>query len=233
MGSARNFTHYASKATVDLLAKRKVKISFILDRDEASEEEVRQLVDKLGDVSQTHVLKKREIENYLAVPRALTEFINEKRNLQGLKPGEVSEELVAKRIATCADELKQLAIQKRVIRSLFAPVYFDRKTIFETPDAEFDERLSSAIDSQIAALSARKEEIQRLMEQEESHVSEMWDSRRLDIVPGDELARYGLRPAKVSKARFKKRRDGSRLARLLKVDELSTEIGDLLRSLVS
>lgn len=230
MGSARNFTHYASKATIDLLAKRKVKISFILDRDEASEEEVKQLTEKLGGVSQTHVLKKREIENYLAVPRALAEFISEKRKLQGLSQDDVSEELVAKRLATCADELKQLAVEKRVIRSLFTPIYFDKKTIFETSDAEFGELLSSVIDRQIAALSARKEEIQPLMEQEESHVGKLWESKRLDIVPGDELLNCVCQGFSV---RFKKRRDGSRLARLLKADELSTEISELLKSLVS
>jgi energy-coupling factor transporter ATP-binding protein EcfA2 len=70
MGSARNFTHYASAATVELLTRRRVKMFFVLDRDEASEEEVAALCERISDLANVHVLQRREIENYLAQPRA-------------------------------------------------------------------------------------------------------------------------------------------------------------------
>lgn len=230
MGSARNFTHYASEATIDFLTKRRVKMSFILDRDEASEEEVEALKQRLNGLAETHILNRREIENYLLVPRALAEFIAESRQLQGLDASDVSESLVSERLEECANSLRRLAVEKRILRSLFTPIYFDRNSVFENTDADFDSRLCAEIDRQIAALGERKTEIQARAEQEETLVSQIWDSRKLAIVPGDELLDCVCRKFGV---RFKKRRDGSRIAQLLKVEELPTELTELLKRLVS
>jgi putative ATP-dependent endonuclease of OLD family len=230
MGSSRNFTHYASEATIDFLTKRRVKMSFILDRDEASEEDVEALKRRLGDLAETHILNRREIENYLLAPRALTEFIRESRQLQGLDADTVSESLVIEQIEESADGLRQLAVQKRILRSLFTPIYFDRNSVFEATDAEFDNRLCAEIDRQIAALGERKNEIQAMTEQVETSVGQVWDSEKLAIVPGDELLDCVCRKFEV---RFKKRRDGSRIARLLKIEELPAELINLLKGLVS
>jgi putative ATP-dependent endonuclease of the OLD family len=230
MGSARNFTHYASQATIDLLTKRQVKTSFILDRDEASEEEVAALVDRLGAIAQTHVLKKREIENYLIVPRALCEFIREKKRMQNASEEEVSETEVAEKLEECTEALRRLTVEKRVLRALCGPVFFDRSIITERDtDADFDSSLASEIDRQIAALNARKTEIQMLEQREQEDVTKVWDANKLSLVPGDELLdcvcqKFGVR--------FKKRRDGARLARLLTAGELDPELARLLRDLV-
>jgi hypothetical protein len=67
-GGARNFTHYASAATLSFLAKRRVKLYFVLDRDERDLPEIGKLRDQLGHLGDLKVLGRRELENYLLVP---------------------------------------------------------------------------------------------------------------------------------------------------------------------
>ncbi len=232
MGSGRNFTHFATQATIDLLAKRRVRLSFILDRDEASEDELKSLLDRAGSVAKVHVLKRREMENYLAVPRALHEFICEKRKLQGSDSSDISEASVAAQIDKSADDLRQLAVEKRVRRSLCSPVYFDRNAI--TNDAvpmELTDRLTAEIESRIALLDARKTEISEEIGRAEKQVEDGWKSGiKLELLPGDELLDSVCQAFGV---RFKKRRDGARLAALLRKDEVPAELVRLLKELVS
>lgn len=82
MGGVRNFTHYATKKTIEFLCKRRVLVFFMLDHDERDEDEINTLKDKLGNKGQLIVLKKRELENYLLCPRAIGEFIKEKYKLE-------------------------------------------------------------------------------------------------------------------------------------------------------
>ncbi len=65
IGGARNFTHYAARATLSLLSRRQVRSIFVLDRDEKEQSQFDKLAEQLGDRAQLHVLEKREIENYL------------------------------------------------------------------------------------------------------------------------------------------------------------------------
>lgn len=231
MGSARNFTHYASTATIDLLTKRRVKMSFILDRDEATEEEVAALTHRLNGVAEIHVLQKREIENYLANARALMHFIREKARLQNVELDDISTESVNAHLQECADGLQRLAVEKRVARSVCAPVFLDRHSVLsETGNDEFSARLAAEIERQLEGLRARLAGIASLTAQEEERVARVWKSGKMDIVPGDELLdavcqKYGVR--------FKKRRDGARLAGLLSPNEVPLELVQLLRSLVA
>ena len=231
MGSARNFTHYANEATVDLLAKRRVQMTFVLDRDEASEEEVAALVDRLRDLATVHVLKKRELENYLAVPAALARFICEKQVLAGVAAEtDITAELVGKQLNECADKLKPLAVNKRVARTICSPVFFNRDAIFDdSSGGNFSERLTNEIDQQATMLSARAAEISSRIADEQHRIEQVWDSQKLDLVPGDELLDLVCQAFGV---RFKKRRDGSRLASHLVDSEVPSELVDLLRHLV-
>jgi hypothetical protein len=232
MGSGRNFTHFATQATIDLLAKRRVQLSFVLDRDETSGDELKTLLDRAGSVAKVHVLKRREIENYLAVPRALTEFISEKRSLQNAPPDGVTEEAVAVQLEKSADDLRRLAVEKRVLRVLCSPVYFGRAALERSASSKgFADQIGNEIDERIAVLNSRKNEIVEEVRRAEAQVGEAWErGGKLDLVPGDELLDNVCQAFGV---RFKKRRDGSRLASLLRRDEVSTELARLLRDLVS
>jgi putative ATP-dependent endonuclease of OLD family len=232
MGSGRNFTHFATQATIDLLARRRVKLSFVLDRDETSGEELTALLDRAESAARVHVLRRREIENYLAVPRALAEFISEKRSLQRATSDDVTEEAVAIQLQKSADDLRQLAVEKRVIRALCSPVYFDRAALeHNVPPTSLADRVDKEIDERITMLTSRKAEIIEEVKRAETQVDEAWErGDKLDLVPGDELLDNVCQAFGV---RFKKRRDGSRLASLLWADEVSPELADLLLDLVT
>ncbi|MEU7927034.1 AAA family ATPase [Micromonospora sp. NPDC049107] len=231
MGSSRNFTHYASRSTIGLLTKRRVSMSFILDRDESSDTDVAALRARLDGAAHVHVLQRREMENYLAIPRPLTEFIREKRRLLGRDFSDVTEELVTQRLTECADKLRQLAIEKRVIRAACQPVFFDREVILDDSTGEsFSDRVAEELRRQAETLGARAAETESLLKEEEKMISRQWEGRRLDLVPGDELLDSVCREFGV---RFKKRHDGVRIAGLMHATEVPVELTQLLRRLVA
>ncbi len=65
MGGASNNQHFASEATLNLLSRRQIPMTFLLDRDEHDEAEIEKAAKRLGDRATMHWLKKRELENYL------------------------------------------------------------------------------------------------------------------------------------------------------------------------
>src|SRR5262249_43945987 len=75
MGGARNFAHYAAEHTLDLLSRRQIELTFVLDRDEAEDAEVTRMADRLGNRASLHTLQKRELENYLLDAEAIYQFI--------------------------------------------------------------------------------------------------------------------------------------------------------------
>jgi putative ATP-dependent endonuclease of OLD family len=80
MGGVRNFTHYANEAILSFLSKRLVEMYFLLDHDEQDDVQVAAIKARLGEKATVHVLRKREIENYLLDARALSAFLLIKTN---------------------------------------------------------------------------------------------------------------------------------------------------------
>jgi energy-coupling factor transporter ATP-binding protein EcfA2 len=230
MGSARNFTHYASAATVELLTRRRVEMLFILDRDEASEEEVEALTNRIGGRAKVHVLQRREIENYLALPRPLAAFIRERLLATGTATDDVTENLISERLSSCADDLQHLALRKRVVRTVCSPVYFERGSLAEKGEDAFAEELTAEMEKKIAALRDRVSNIPDRISQERENIASAWNTSKLHIVPGDELLDAVCRSFGI---RFRKRRDGARLAHLLERHELPGEVVELLNGLVA
>jgi predicted ATPase len=74
------FAERSAPARSDLLAqiskRAPVPHLFIIDRDERQDDEVERLHDHLGE--HLHILKRRELENYLLAPRAIREAMTEK-----------------------------------------------------------------------------------------------------------------------------------------------------------
>ncbi|BCY12336.1 hypothetical protein L3i22_074240 [Actinoplanes sp. L3-i22] len=230
MGSARNFTHFANAGTIELLTKRQVRVSFVLDRDENTDTEVDALKARLADRADVHVLARREIENYLAAPRALAAFIRAKQT--GRDAAEVTVHAVATALVACADELHDLAVRKRVARTVCKPVFPDREAaLAEAGDLDqFARRLVAELREQAAELHVRQAEIADLVAKETDRVDQVWERDKLAIVPGDELLdavckRFGVR--------YRKGRDAARLARELTAEEIPGELRALLRGLVS
>ena len=115
-------------------------------------------------------------------------------------------------------------------RAIFSPVFFDRDAIFDgSSEEDFSRRLKNEIDRQAKMLSARAAEISSRIMDEQRRIEQVWDSHKLDLVPGDELLDLACQAFGV---RFKKRRDGSRLAGYLVNSEVPSELVTLLRQLV-
>jgi hypothetical protein len=229
MGGVRNFTHYATKKTIEFLCKRRVLVFFMLDHDERDEDEINTLKDKLGNKGQLIVLKKRELENYLLCPRAIGEFIKEKYKLEerGEKDVDVGE--IQKAINKCVDELKNEVIQRRVIKRASRPLYLDHKALSNldsvtTLTNKLKEQYSKLKDK----LTESEQELETIIVEETQWVETNWETSKLDIVPGDLLLDNVCKS--LGKWRFDKVKDSARLASHMKENEIDLEIKNILQS---
>lgn len=231
MGGVRNFAHFATEAILSFLTKRQVKIWFLIDRDEKEDSEVVELQNRLGNNAELRVLKKREIENYLICPRAIREFVKFKRESSGnLDKDELPDEAdIENKIEACADQLKQFAINKRVVKFLGKPVYPSTENILkEIQDNSITNKIGEEIEKMIAKLEENKRKTESIYDDNVRLVNNDWSSNKLDIVPGDLLLdrvckQYGIR--------FKKERDGFRLAALMNENEIDNEISEIIHEI--
>jgi hypothetical protein len=231
MGGVRNFTHYAAEATLSFLTKRQVGIWFLIDRDERDDSEVEALQKLFGDKAVVKVLGKREVENYLICPRAIVEFIKLKQQSSGKMDGvQPTESEVIKTIEESAENLKQIAIDKRVAKILCKPVFPSHKRIFEENNVDINSKVSDEIRLMIEQLEESKSKLQDVYEEQSEQVNTIWKAQKLSLVPGDLLLdmvcqKYGVR--------FKKERDGARLAALLNEGEIDIKIKEIIREVGS
>lgn len=231
MGGVRNFAYFATEATLSFLTKRQVKMWFLVDRDEREDADVRRLGDLLGDKGTVKVLKKREIENYLLCPRAVAEFIPLKRALSGARPGADADgppaSEVSSHIHDLADRLKQSAIDKRAVRLLCRPTYPSADRIFgDGEHTASPEQIDGEIGRMIEELETARGSVSKVCSEQSKAVQSEWKTKKLDIVPGalllDQVCQqYGVR--------FKKERDGARLASLMNEHEIDDEIKGFLK----
>ncbi len=231
IGGARNFTHYATEATLRFLTKRRVKLMFILDRDESTDEEIARLRSLVADSATLEILDRREMENYLAIPRPLAEFIELKRDLAGLPPLDVSAEQVGALLQEVADELREATINRRITRAFCKPVYPSRERLLNDLDgAAVEAKLCEEVGRLRNELEARVEQMRAMAEEERRLVNEQWGSRKLHLVPGDELL-DGV--CQRFDTRFRKERDAHRLASLLQRTEVPEALVVLLGRVVA
>jgi predicted ATP-dependent endonuclease of OLD family len=230
MGGVRNFAHFATEATLSFLVKRQVKMWFLLDRDEKEDSEVANLQNRLGQNATLKVLKKREIENYLVCPRAIKKLIIIKRNSLGELDCELPEEgEIFEKIQECAEQLKQLSINKRLAKILCKPIYPSTEQLFNNLQNEsVKERVAEEIQRLITQLEESNHQIETVYHETSTSVESDWELKKLDIVPGDLLLdmvckNYGTR--------FKKERDGSRLAALMTESEIDNEVCEIIREI--
>lgn len=228
MGGARNFGYYAADTIMNFLSRRQVKVWFILDRDERDAAEIQRLREKLGDKARAEILDRREIENFMIVPSALTSFIEMKQNLSGKKTSpQVTPELVITAIDECANDLKQLAVQKQIVKALCVPIY-PQKIEYEPSGAPLNERIEAEMTRIKAAVENTIKGISAEIDKQSQEVETDWDHQKLKIVPGDALIdkvcqRFGTR--------FRKASDGSRLASFMRASEIDPQIARIILDL--
>ena len=233
MNGVRNYANYATDATLTFLTKRQVRMWFLIDRDEKDSEEVARIQAKLKGNAVAKILNKREIENYLIVPRPIVELIKLKKRLSGVKSDDLdmTELEIQKQIAQSAEELKQFAIEKRVAKALCRPVYPSNDKIFDrSTSATITERITNELDSMIGQFNKAKENTELILQEQTELVNRSWEGNKLAVVPGDLLLDAVLKKHGV---RFVKERDGARLAALMTEPELDPEIKNILQEIGS
>lgn len=230
IGGARNFTHYASQSTVDFLSKRRVEMTFVLDRDEANDEEIERLRSKLSGRATLHVLQRRELENYFVAPPAVAEFIRSKRIASGIKPPDVRVQDVSQALETAAQELKPQTVERRLARSFCRPLFPSKEHLLDLSDGlPLQERVEKVRDALRDELDERTSEAVRMAEEAQAEVDAQWGSRKLEVVPGDELLDM---TCQIFGVRFRKERDSARLVASMEPTDVPDELRRLLAKLV-
>ncbi|MEO6751983.1 MAG: AAA family ATPase [Chthoniobacteraceae bacterium] len=227
MGGVHNFGYFAAEQTMTFLTKRKVKLWFLLDRDEKEEVEIANLARKCGANASLKVLKRREIENYFVLPRVITEFIALKRSLAGGKTAEgtLTEAEVLKKVDEIAETLKGYTIEKRVARALSSPVYPIARRVFEAGKPLGAAKLAEEIGKGIDELAKAQKDVERVYAEQTNAIESAWNQSKLSLVAGD-LLLDGV--CQAFGVRFRKEADSSRAAALLKTEEIDGEIRDIL-----
>ncbi|MGA4728617.1 AAA family ATPase [Micromonospora taraxaci] len=221
MGGVANFAHYAAKATLDFLSKRRVQSHFIVDRDERLDSDIANLKALLGERATLHVLEKRELENYLVEAGAVAGLIRDRAGVKDLDTATVEAEF-----SKALEVLQDRAIELRVGRVLCAPVYLRSKGNAGSSADELRKRMIAATEE----LNSRALRIEDEFAAQRGVVEGEWSHKKGDIVPGtlvldQVLSNYGLR--------YQKDRDGAALARLIDPDRIPVNMRRILETIVS
>lgn len=225
-GGARNFTHYATAATLSFLRKRNVRTVFVLDRDERDLADLEDLQNRVDGVSEVKLLRRRELENYLIHPDALARFIYSKSNGASTP----TPEEISAAIDEICEELFDVAVERRILKRVCRPVIPDRRPVLSRGEVDFNSALTSQLHSAREKLSSLVEEIDAIKAECTDEVKVDWAKRKSEIVPGDELLdklfqRFSLR--------FNKRQDALKISQEMKPSEIPVEMKQLVERLVS
>jgi putative ATP-dependent endonuclease of OLD family len=232
MSGARDLHYFAAETILSFLSKRQVKLWFLIDRDERDSADVTRLETTLGERAVIKVLNRREMENYLISPRALVEFIRLKKELAGAAKEDAkvpTEEEITAAIDQAADQLKGFALHKRVAKELCKPIYpklppvpvgAEGQSVITVVTAELDKHINE--------LQVLKEKAAEALRRQAEALDARWGGNKLNVVPGDMLLnqvceKYGVR--------FKKERDGVRLAALMLESEIDDEVKRFIREI--
>lgn len=226
IGGARNFAYFAAETTLGFLTRRRVEMWFVLDRDERGDADVARLEDLGGPNATVHVLARRELENYLASPAAIAQFIGDKRALGRLDGGVPPVKDVEASLLEAAEELKGLAIAKHAEAALCRPAYPPR--LAEDGVGNVSQQLYDTLKELADEIAARAESVDATVEAIRESIDAVWAAERLGLCPGDVLLdtvcqSYGVRYRK-------NRGDGARLAAHVSGQAIPEELASLLRA---
>jgi hypothetical protein len=179
-----------------------------------------------------HVLKRRELENYLLLVRPMTELVNWKlsQHGSGKQVTTVEEKNVQETLMKIVETYKPLVVAKRSAKRLLQPF----PSSLDWPEGlsleQGQKLLSDELERVRVAIDEKSKTVGGVFEETKKNVEGIWKNSLWEIVPGDELIDSVFRQFG---ARFKKVNDSPRLARSLRQDEIGAEIVTLLNSFVS
>lgn len=231
-------TRVRSDVLEGISQKAPVPHLFVLDRDERSSVEINKLMETL--TGRVILLDRRELENYLLVPRALLAAIRSKHSndpAMTRKVDSASEGEIGKLIGDTADNLFNLVLMKRIrseiagLRDGLLPrdivMGLSHKTHFKHFPRIIRKKIETRIKGHLDLLGIDKvvQRVRAMLEDEWSDTQ-----RRLWIAPGEEIIatvfhHFG--------SEYKKPNDTVRIAREMREDEIADEINNLIRKAVA
>lgn len=206
---------------------------FVLDRDERSDRELSRLETVLG--KRVHVLKRREIENYLLVPTAIRAAIEEKyfENdviLERLRS--LTNEQVEGLIREAASGLEHLVLIKRIRADIpgFSGGIFPAEQVLEMVSfAEENDLHARILDSlrKRAEVHLSAIKMEQVVKRHRKDLTSRWSkpTNRLALAPGEEILSTVFR--KVG-GEYRKSDDAERIARHMLLENIENEIIELL-----
>jgi predicted ATPase len=214
---------------------------FVIDHDERNDLEITTLREKIGD-AHLHVLQRRELENYLLVPKAIRAAMREKykdspAHLERIDLVPLDE--LRSRILDAGAGLKGLVLLKRIRGRLGSPKdgSLTRKDAEDlskrAEDLALPELLLERIDQRMRAF-IDAQDINTIVEEERAQLVEDWTGAgaALRLAPGDEILRAvcsSFGPG----IGFSKGDDTLRVAKHMGQDDVSSEIKGLLRRIAA
>lgn len=250
IGGSRNFYYYANSDVLQRISlKSPIPHLFIIDKDEKSNRTIQKIQEQVKE--NIHILERREIENYLLLPKYILEIMRIKaKGNQGIleKLETVQPEDIKQLISSKMDELKNVVLIKRIREEIgggtFLPDVVLGNLIAETKEvnlnALFDRMytLDTLVDKIYKAVTktvndrCSKDRLKNIVKEQASTIKEIWtdgkDEDKKKIVPGEAVLKgvfenFGLK--------YDKMKDGERIAQKMKVDEIQPEIRSILEKL--
>lgn len=218
MKGVRNFGHFAAEGTLEVLGRRRIKVWFVVDRDESSDAELTAMVARLNGLGELFALSRRELENYLLDAQALQRLISEKsRGFASAPSYSDIDAAIRETAASLKDEVIRLRLERMILRPLFLHTR-------ETGGA-IEDRLRSGMEMMAERMNA-VEETRRRVEEE---VNAQWPGEALALAPGTlvlerVLARYGMTYSKGSG-------DSAKLATHITTDKIPRDLQQILKRL--
>jgi putative ATP-dependent endonuclease of OLD family len=221
-----NLTHYAAKEILDFLSKRRVRLWFLIDRDERATAEIERIKTRLGASVVFFPTRPRELENYLLVPRAVSTYLAE-RVTPGPGPNPPTEVEIKRKFNEIAETLKLYTTWKHAA-NLHRPLYPMKRRAPSDLAGDVRATIEGDLKDALGSIEASLQTLESSTAGAIADIERRWDQEKLSLVPGaillDELFKlYGLR--------FDKMRDSARLASYLTRPELDGELRSLIEGI--
>lgn len=227
-----------SEVLEQISQKAPVPHLFILDRDERDEDSITRLQGSLGD--KIHVLERRELENYLLMPRALLAALRTKYQSNAPIIEQIdaaSDEQVAQVIKDTANNLFNTVLIKRIRAEIggLAGGLLSRDMVAELIPHAGEGDLPVLLQARIEGRVGKQIEdldLSHIVEVQRRKLTAEWADadHRLLLAPGEEIVtavfhNYG--------ADYKKPADTNRIAQEMTEGEIADEIKQLLVRVVA
>jgi predicted ATP-dependent endonuclease of OLD family len=210
---------------------------FVLDQDERSIAEIKKSKDRLGE--KVVFLQRRELENYLLVPRALRDMLMEKyqNEVDKLQRIQAATDMdIKKLLQGSADSLYDLVLIKRVrselagLRGGFILREDIEELVEQANDSSLPDLLHKKIQERVNVLITL-DKLKIVINTQKQRLDEEWadTEKRLWLAPGEELL------AKVFihfNGKYDKTQDAKRIARHMNADEIFDEIKSLISNII-